>query len=339
MNASERVVIRMPNWLGDIVMALPALTMARRGLPSARLALALPAAFAPVAGEILDAAPDEVLALDDRQRGGRGEVARLRSGRFDLAILLTNSFGSAWIARRAGIPARWGFRASLRGALLTRAVARPRGRVHQAEYYRALMRALGLPDVAGAPRIVPTERTLARGRAALERAGVDITAPLVGIAPGAAYGYAKRWPPVRVADVIRRLAARGVTTVLLGSAGDREAGREIESAARTVNLIGRTDLRELMGVIAACRAFLSNDSGAMHLAAALGAPVVAIFGPTDERATAPLGDQTILTANVFCRPCLLRECPIDHRCMKRIGAERVADAVLDRLADAGGGTA
>jgi heptosyltransferase-2 len=332
MTAPERVVVRMPNWLGDIVMALPALAMARRGFPSTRLAVALPAAFAAVAGEILDAAPDEIIVLDDRQRGRRGEATQLRSGRFDLAILLTNSFGSAWIVRRSRIPDRWGYRANLRGPLLTRAVSRPRGRVHQADYYRALMRSLGMPEGNGGPRVVPTESTLARGRAALERAGVDLAAPLVGIAPGAAYGYAKRWPPVRVADVIRRLAARGVTTVLVGSAGDREAGREIESAARTVNLIGRTDLRELMGVAAACRAFLSNDSGAMHLAAAIGVPVVAIFGPTDERATAPVGDHTILTADVFCRPCMLRECPIDHRCMKRIGAEQVADAILGRIA-------
>jgi heptosyltransferase-2 len=94
-----------------------------------------------------------------------------------------------------------------------------------------------------------------------------------------------------------------------------------------------------MGVIAACRAFLSNDSGAMHLAAALGVPVVAVFGPTDERATAPVGDHAILTADVFCRPCMLRECPIDHRCMKRIGADRVADALVARIADSSGAPA
>ncbi|MGH9314640.1 MAG: glycosyltransferase family 9 protein, partial [Vicinamibacterales bacterium] len=138
----DRVLVRLPNWLGDIVMALPALAMARAGLcdPSAgsgqgRLIVALPAAFAPIFREGTDAAPDEVVALDQK-RGNRGEIAMVRDARADLAILMTNSFGSAWVARRARIPQRWGYRASLRGPLLTRAVGRPRGRVHQAEYYR-----------------------------------------------------------------------------------------------------------------------------------------------------------------------------------------------------------
>ena len=120
-----------------------------------------------------------------------------------------------------------------------------------------------------------------------------------------------------------------------GAAGDREAGREIESllptGVRAVNLIGRTDLRDFAGVLARCRSFVSNDSGAMHLAAALGVPVTAIFGPTDERATAPLGDHDVLLHQVFCRPCMLRDCPIDHRCMKRISVEDVYQSVARRL--------
>ena len=122
---------------------------------------------------------------------------------------------------------------------------------------------------------------------------------------------------------------------MVGAAGDREAGREIESllpaGVRAVNLIGRTDLRVFAGVLARCRSFVSNDSGAMHLAAALGVPVTAIFGPTDERATAPLGNHDVLLHPVFCRPCMLRDCPIDHRCMKRIPVDRVFAAVSARL--------
>jgi heptosyltransferase-2 len=123
--------------------------------------------------------------------------------------------------------------------------------------------------------------------------------------------------------------------VLVGAAGDRDAGREIESAlpsdVRVVNLIGRTDLRQLIGVLARCAAFVSNDSGAMHLAAALGVPVTAIFGPTDERVTSPLGNHDVLVHPVFCRPCMLRDCPIDHRCMKGITADAVFAAVSARL--------
>jgi heptosyltransferase-2 len=330
MNA-DRILVRLPNWLGDIVMALPALAMVRGGFPDAHLTFALPAAFAPIFGEGTEAAPNDVLALGDKEQRRRVEIASLRSVRADLAILLTNSFGSAWVVRRAGIAERWGYRASLRGPLLTRAVRHPRGRVHQAEYYRALMRGLELPDTAATGRIVPTTKIRARGRALLEHAGVREGVQIVGVAPGAAYGQAKQWPPQRVGDVARQLAARGIAVVLVGAVADRDAGRAIESAAPVVNLIGRTNLGELIGVIAACDAFLSNDSGAMHLAAALGRPVVAIFGPTDERATAPEGAHDVLTADVFCRPCMLRDCPIDHRCMKRITADQVAETILQRL--------
>jgi heptosyltransferase-2 len=158
---------------------------------------------------------------------------------------------------------------------------------------------------------------------------------MVGLAPGAAYGHAKRWPPSRVAELVGRLSAQGATCVIVGAAGDRDAAREIESSlpagARVVNLTGRTDLRQLAGVLAACHAFVSNDSGAMHLAAAVGVPVTAIFGPTDERVTAPVGDHDVLIHQVFCRPCMLRDCPIDHRCMKGISVDAVYGAVTRRL--------
>jgi heptosyltransferase-2 len=139
-----------------------------------------------------------------------------------------------------------------------------------------------------------------------------------------------------VADLIAKLATeRGAACLLVGAAGDREAGREIESAlppdVRIVNLIGRTDLRLLIGILARCDAFVSNDSGAMHLAAAAGVSVTAMFGPTDDRATAPLGDHDVMIHQVFCRPCMLRDCPIDHRCMEGITVEAVFAAVGRRL--------
>jgi heptosyltransferase-2 len=186
------------------------------------------------------------------------------------------------------------------------------------------------------PQLDVSEATRSRAARLLEQHGLSPETALVGFAPGAAYGHAKRWPPDRVAGVIERLAReRGVRSVLLGAGGDREAGRAIESTLPSdvgvVNLIGRTDLRLLMGVIRACRAFVSNDSGAMHLAAALGVPVTAIFGPTNERATAPIGDHDVILKQVFCRPCMLRECPIDHRCMKRISDEDVYGALTRRM--------
>jgi ADP-heptose:LPS heptosyltransferase len=407
--APPRLVVRMPNWLGDAVMALPAVAQVRRAWPEATLALAAPSGLAPLFHERTIAAPDEVVSFEPG-----GEAAALAAGRFDAILLLPNSIGSAWVARRAGIPERWGYGAGVRRWLLTRSAPRPRGRVHQAEFYRALVRGLleggevrlkadttGRPVASGfsrtgeadapppvasgfsrtgeadappsvasgfsrtgeadapppvasgfsevrlkadttAPAPVPplitlTEDTAQRAARLLEREGVVPGTALVGFAPGAAYGHAKRWPPDRVAEVIRRLAAeRGAIAVLVGSAGDRDAGREIESAlpppTRLVNLIGRTDLRVLAGVLARCAAFVSNDSGAMHLAAGLGVPVTAIFGPTDDRVTSPLGEADVLVHQVFCRPCMLRDCPIDHRCMKGITAAAVFDAVSARLA-------
>ena len=313
----------MPNWLGDVVMAMPAVADVRRAFPEATLAIAAQPPLAPLFQEETGIGQQEILPV-----AAEDEVERLRGGAFDAILLLPNSFRSAWTARQARIPERWGYRSSGRGLLLTRAVARPRRAVHQRTYYSELVRGLDLRTSDSAPRIRPSAPSR-------ERAGTllaSLPEPLVGFAPGAAYGHAKRWPPQRVAQVIVRLVReRGASCLLVGAAEDREAGRAIESSlppdVRVTNLIGRTDLRLLVGVLARCHAFVSNDSGAMHVAAAAGVPVTAIFGPTNEQATGPVGDHDVILRQVFCRPCMLRECPIDHRCMKRISADDVYASV------------
>ncbi len=336
--ASSRVVVRPPNWLGDAVMALPALAAVREHFAGAHLTIAAVPAVAAIFREDTDTAPDDVIDLPASKR----EVARvLAEGRFDVGLLLPNSWRSAWQFRRAGMAERWGYAASARGLLLTRSVRRPRGVLHQADYYRHLVRGLGIAGQAErAPRLAATPASLAEADRLL--AGGEGSGPLVGFAPGAAYGQAKQWPPDRVAQVAARLIQEaGGTCVLVGAGHDRDAGRAIESwfranapgaAGRVLNLIGRTSLRALVGVVARMDAVVANDSGAMHLAAALGKPVVAMFGPTDERVTRPIGDHHVLTRSVFCRPCMLRDCPIDHRCMKRISVDDVSRAVSDVLA-------
>jgi heptosyltransferase II len=344
MSEITRIVIRAPNWLGDAVMALPAMGMIRAAFAHAHLAVAAIPSIAPLFEEQTNAGQNHVLTID----AARPEWRVLAAGQFDAIVLLPNSFRSARAAKRARIGERWGYAAQLRRWLLTRAVPRPRTRVHQSLYYRELVRELGLPVNDSLPKIVACPATAARADALLAKHSVVPGSRMIGFAPGAAYGHAKRWPPRRVAEVIGRLSRdSGVTCVLFGADGDREAGREIESAlpsdVRAVNLIARTDLRLLAGVVARCSAFVSNDSGAMHLAAALGVPVTAIFGPTDERATAPT-DMTgstndtpnrvthdVLTHSVFCRPCMLRECPIDHRCMSGITVDAVVASVMRRL--------
>lgn len=330
-----RLLIRAPNWLGDAVMALPALAAIRAALPETHIAIAAIETIAPVFHENTPASPNQVLTISDRSN----EVKAIREEAFDAVLLLPNSFRSAWNARRAAIRERWGFATSFRGFLLTRRVAVPRGRVHQSAYYLELIRGLGFDGVESIPRIIVRSETAARASELLAKSGVSPSTTLVGFAPGAAYGHAKRWLPARVAEVVTRVAReRGGVSVLVGAHADRDAGREIESSlpvgVSVVNLIGRTDLRQLSGVLARCSAFVSNDSGAMHLAAAVGVPVAAIFGPTDERVTAPLGDHDVILREVFCRPCMLRDCPIDHRCMKRITSDQVFEAVAARISTA-----
>ena len=341
----RRVVLRAPNWLGDAVLALPAMAALRRHFQHAELTIAALAGVAPIFREQSSAAPDRVLELPADHRG---IMAALEGGHFDLGVLFPNSFRSAWQLRRARVPERWGLPTSGRRWLLTRCSHRDRhagggATRHQADYYRTLVAGLGVQvDAAEPPRLAPTPTTVERAAALLAGHYVDPQARLVVIAPGAAYGQAKQWPPDRVAELIARIAATPDTlSVLVGASHDRSAARAIESwlrarapaaSGRVVDLVGKTSLGALVGVTARAAAFVANDSGAMHLAAALGRPVVAIFGPTDERATGPIGDHDVITAPVFCRPCMLRECPIDHRCMKRITVDTVFAAVGRRLA-------
>ena len=340
----DRLVIRAPNWLGDAVLALPAMAAVRAQFADAEITIAAPAGIAALFREHTIARPNRVLDLTDKH----SEVtAALRNGGFDACLLLPNSFRAAWQARRAGIPHRWGFGTANRRWLLTRVSRKPaRGEArHQADYYRALVRGLDIPcdqaPEAALPLVRPTSSSVARADTLLRQHGWSDGDPFLAMLPGAAYGQAKQWPADRMADTAARLARdRNLCCVLLGASHDTPAARAIESwlrahapeqAGRVIDLVGRTSLGALAGVLDRAVVCISNDSGGMHLAAALGRPVVAIFGPTDERATAPLGNHTVLVEPAFCRPCQLRDCPIDHRCMKRISVQRVLDAVAARL--------
>jgi heptosyltransferase-2 len=333
----QTIVVLTPNWLGDAVMALPALGAVRHHHPAGTLLVAARTSTAALFRMVPGV--DGVITLG--AGSWRADAEALAAARADLAVLFPNSFRSAWTVRRAGVPARWGFAADLRRPLLTKAVRRPRGRMHQSEYYLSLVSALGVAPAAEPLHItVPAE---ARRRAAesLARHGVGDGTVSVGMAPGAAYGRAKQWPPDRFGRLAALLHERfGVVSVLVGARADRAAGDEIPRGPHLVDLIGRTDLPLLAGVMARSRAFVSNDSGAMHMAAAVGLPVTAIFGSTDERATAPLAlgsvaapAHEILTCDVWCRPCMLRECPIDHRCMTGIEPGPVAEAVGRQIAN------
>ena len=342
----NRLVILAPNWLGDAVMALPAIADVRRASPRATIVVAARAAVAPlfrlVPGVNETIVLERPAALRDPQ-SWRTLGAELAGGQFDAALLLPNSLHAALIASRAGIPERWGYRTGWRGSLLTRAMTPPSG-VHQVAYYQQLAQSLGFPHGPIEPSVtVPDEAREAATRA-LTADGWDGRAPLVALAPGAAYGGAKKWPAASFAELANALAADGVSCVLIGSAADAATSDEVARAVggrvrggvsrrgALHNLVGRTDLPTLAGVMTLCRALVTNDSGAMHLGAAVGVSVTAVFGPTNEQATRPLGRaHTVLTHPVWCRPCMLRECPLDHQCMRGVGTTAVLDAARRTL--------
>src|SRR5688572_2758381 len=334
----ERALVVAPNWLGDAVMALPAIADVRRAFPSARLIVAARHAVADVF-RLAPAVVDEVVTLrwDGRwwKRGAFEADARLLRGlNADVAILLPNSFATAWLVKRAVIPGRWGYGSDMRKRLLSRAVRRPKGSVHQGAYYQHLTSALGIARGPLEPELTVPEHATAAARALLRDRGWDGEASLVVLAPGAAYGTAKRWMPASVARLVTDLiTGRRAACVLVGGRRDAPTTRDIVSrldpdvASRVIDLTNETTIEGLAAVLALGDACVSNDSGAMHVAAAVGTPLVAVFGPTREYETAPLtrsgARAEVVTHQVWCRPCMLRECPIDHRCMKGITPERV----------------
>ncbi len=328
------MLVLSPNWLGDAVMALPAIADVRRHFRSARLIVAARRSVA----DLFQMTPhvDHLVILE------RPEIPALKAQHADVAILLPNSFKSAWLVTRAGVPHRWGFATDFRRPLLSRAIARPRRSMHQAEYYQHLMRELGMESGPLEPVISVSGDALASARTLLNSRAWSPSRPLVAIAPGAAYGTAKRWLPEHYARLISSLVGMGAQCVLVGSRGDAETTEWIQrlipdgERKHVLDLTGVTGLASLAGVMATAKAFVSNDSGAMHMAAAIGVPVAAVFGPTREYETRPLpragGRAEVLIHEVWCRPCMLRECPIDHRCMKGLSPDRVLTTVRELMA-------
>jgi heptosyltransferase-2 len=312
-------------------MSLPALRAIRLRFPDAEITVcAKPWVSALYQGE---RSIDKVIPL-----GGRLETIRLlRRGHFDLGILFPNSLDSAVVLKLAGVKRIVGYARDGRGLLLTDTIAVPKAGeipVHERFYYLELLRRAGfIESIQATPeiRFDGIGELRASGEKLFEARGLKL--PVIGVSPGAAYGSAKRWLPERFAESAVRLAAEfGGSVAVFGSAAEKALCGEVARAANGCNFAGATTLREFIEMTAACRVFLTNDSGAMHIASALGVPSVTVFGPTNETATGPLGPAArLLREPVDCAPCLLRECPIDHRCMTRVTADRVVQAAQQLL--------
>lgn len=335
----ERILIRGTNWIGDVVMSLPAVSSVRRTFPHARISVLAK----PWVADLYRSCPDvdDVIVFQSpgRHDGVGGKVCltdELRGERFDLALLLQNAIEAALIAWRARIPLRAGYDSDWRGLLLTHSVHRTRAirKVHQIDYYLEMVRALGFTVAGKDIHLIPDDGACTVAGKILTGHGVYKEDILIGIAPGATYGPAKMWFPDRFAAVADRLADEfSARVILFGSAGDRErAGCVQQHATRNlINLAGETSLKEAMALISRCNLFISNDSGLMHLAGALDVPLVAVFGSTNPETTSPPGGKSrIIYRDVPCSPCLKEVCPTDFRCMDLIQVDDVYD-VSSRL--------
>jgi len=338
----RRLLVRSTNWIGDAVMTTPAVRSIRRNFPGARITLLAKPWVLPVFAHSPHVDGFLVYDVQGRHRGLAGRwrlVNDIRRGRFDAVILLQNAFEAALITAAAGIPVRIGFDTDGRALLLTHPVRRPVGirQRHQTDYYLQILRGVGL--VAGDSRLelplAEADRQQAARRLADE--GLDPNLPLVGLNPSATFGPAKQWPEERYAALGDWIADRYRARILIfGGPGDASLGRRIADVMRTrpVNLAGRTDLAEAMALIGMLDLFVTNDSGLMHVAAALDVPLVAIFGSTNPVATGPWGSRSrVVRTDVPCSPCLQPTCRYGHLdCMRRITVARLqqeAAAVLD----------
>jgi heptosyltransferase-2 len=343
-----KIVIRATNWVGDAIMALPALRAVRRRYPDAEISVVARPYVADIYRD--QGICDHLIPYDSRgvhaDMAGRAQLIReLRSQRFDAALLLQNAFGAAWLAWRAGIPERIGYARDGRTLLLTRAIPAPNeGEIpkHEMYYYLELLRRAGWVDSLETEeeielRVTPERRE--KAAAILSTAGARSSALRVAIGAGASYGSAKCWMPERFGEFATRCQQeRDADVILFGTAGEIVVAEAIKAGMprQPIDLTGKTEIADLPALLAQCHLFVGNDSGAMHVAAAVGLPVVAIFGPTDPLGTSPMTQRRSIVQNKpYCSPCFLRRCPTDHRCMRAISSSAVYAAAEPWLAIAG----
>lgn len=346
-------MVRVPNWVGDAVMAVPALRELRRIFNEARIAIVARPGVAGLfegeglADDLIDAS--DARGLLQKTRQFFSEAQRMRRQHFDMAVLLPNSFGAALAARAGGAKQIIGYATDARRPLLTEAIAFEANfkQLHQVRYYLNIAAQLEQSRTGqcrvcldGLPTLSVSEAAKQHARRLLETAGIDPASRLVALNPGATNSRAKRWLPERFGATADQLSEReGFATLIVGTPGDREVASQVAERMRTkvADLTGRTTLAELKAVLACTALVISNDTGTAHVAAALGVPTLTIFGPTEHFATRPLAELAAVVRHpVACSPCMLRDCPIDHRCMTRVEIADVAREAQQLLAQLSG---
>ncbi len=340
------IMIRATNWVGDAIMALPAIRAVRQRYPDAQISIVARPYVADIYRD--QQVCDELIPYDSKgeHHGWSGReklIAALHAKKFDVALLLQNAFDAAWLAWRARIPQRIGYARDARSLLLTNSIAVPKpGEIppHEKFYYLELLRRAGwLDQLADVPHIALRVPDAARQRAlqTLTEAGARPYAVRIAVGAGASYGSAKCWPPGRFSTSLNALTSKhDADVILFGTPAEAGVSSAITAdlARPPIDLTGKTSIADLPALLSQCHLFLGNDSGAMHVAAAVGLPIVAIFGPTDPDGTAPVTPRaTIVQQKPYCSPCFLRRCPTDHRCMTAVTPAMVESALLSRLSE------
>ncbi len=339
MTTPKNILVRMPNWIGDLILATPVLSDLRKAFPEASITAMCRTPLCDLLKE--DQSIDELFCFTKpandfaRREDLRDIIAKIEAGKYDTGVLLTNSFSSAWWFWQGKVKRRIGYSAHFRRFLLTEPLKFPKEKEHIVTSYKKILRPLGIPVSQTAPRLYVTDKEVAESKELLYQRGYTKGQKLIGINPGAAYGSAKCWPPDRFRALAKKLLSQTpATVVFFGDTTVAPLVKEICAGLpeRVIDLAGITTLRELACIIKDCDVLVTNDSGPMHIGAALGTPIVALFGSTDDTVTGPYNQsQSVINKRVKCSPCFKRTCPIDFPCMKEISVNEVLERVLKHV--------
>lgn len=334
----RRILIRSTNWVGDAILTTPAIRAIRGNFPHSEITILAKPWVVPVFEE--NPHVDRIMIYDanNRHKGWRGKIRLIKDikkRKFDVAILFQNAIEAAIVAFFSRIPIRIGYDTDRRGLFLTHSVSVTRNAkfkdIHETDYYLGILTPFGLTHDGTGLTLKISESNHRSADKLLTGYGIGESDQIVGINPGATYGSAKRWFPERYAALADKIQERyGAHILIFGAPGEKEIGQKVTQLIKksAINLCGRTTLGEAIALISRCNLFITNDSGLMHVAAALDTPLVAIFGPTNPKTTGPIGTKSkIVRIHVPCSPCLQPECPKDHGCMKEISVDMVFDIV------------
>ncbi len=337
----SRILVRAPNWLGDLVMSTPGFRALRAAYPDSHISLHVRESLLP----LMDGAPwfDERLPVRSYHAGAlamwREGRALRAAGRFDLGICIPDSWSSLILMRAARVREVVGYERAGREWLLHRRVpapadAGPRRLIARERHVLGLMEAVGAPARGAELELFTTPDEESRAESVLVSHGIDLETGCVALAPGASYGTSKQWPAKSFAEVGDEVLARGLQVVVLGAPGEEALAAQVVGAMTgpAAGLAGELDPGALKAVIRRMRVLVCNDAGARHVAVAFGVPSVVMMGPTSLAKTDwNLEHVRVVETDVDCRPCYARDCPIDHRCMTRLSPDRVTRAIDDWL--------